>query len=59
MTHFSLAEEDFKYKRTEDALIIKNVNRHNAGEYTCKAFQISELNTNVEEQTVLLNVKCK
>lgn len=51
--------EETKYKKLEDGLFIRNANRTDSGEYTCKAFQISEIMTNVEEQTVRLNVHCE
>lgn len=35
------------------------MNRSYSGEYTCKAYQISEIMTQVEEQTVRLIVQCR
>lgn len=54
-----LADEETEFKKHGDKLIIRKVNRSFSGEYTCRAFQISEIMTNVEEQTVRLNVHCK
>ncbi|CAO1325840.1 unnamed protein product, partial [Diamesa serratosioi] len=48
-----------KYKKLSDGLLIRKVWRNNSGEYTCKAFQISETISNVQEQTVRLNVQHK
>ena len=48
-----------KYKLHHDGLLIKRVARNNTGEYTCKAFQISDALSNVDEQTIRLNVQRK
>lgn len=51
--------ENLTYSALGDGLLIRNLKRELGGEYTCKAFQISQVMTNVEEQTILLNVQCK
>lgn len=48
-----------RYKLHHDGLLIKKVSRNETGEYTCKAFQISDAISNVEEQTIKLNVQRK
>lgn len=47
------------YALLGDGLLIKNLKRELGGEYICKAFQLSQVMTNVEEQTILLNVQFK
>lgn len=47
-----------KYKKLADGLLVREVRHNDSGEYTCKAFQITEIMTNVEEQTIRLNVQC-
>lgn len=45
-----------KYVQLSDGLIIKGVTRNDTGEYTCKAFQISETLSNKEERTIRVNI---
>lgn len=49
--------ENNKYKKVKDGLLIKKVSRNNSGEYTCKAFQISEAFTDKAEATIRLVVE--
>lgn len=56
---FFLPAQETKYKKLADGLFIRTANRSDSGEYTCKAFQLTEIMTNVEEQTVRLNIHCK
>lgn len=51
--------ENITYAAIGDGLLIRNLKRELGGEYTCKAFQISQIMTNVQEQTILLNVQCE
>lgn len=58
----SLSEEvseNQSYALIGDGLLVKNLKRELGGEYICKAFQLSSILTNVEEQTILLNVQFK
>jgi len=48
-----------KFTKLADGLLIKSVSRNDTGEYTCKAFQVSAEITNVQEQTIRLNVQRK
>lgn len=54
-----LSTEQIKYKKLGDGLFIQNINREDAGAYTCKAFQITDALTNSKEQVVKLLVHCK
>lgn len=40
-----------------DGLMIKKVTKNDAGEYTCKAFQVSTTGSSFEEKTIRLNIK--
>lgn len=48
-----------KYAKLGDGLSIKNVLKDDSGEYTCRAFQISSVLSNVDERTIRLNIQCK
>lgn len=48
-----------KFKQLSDGLFIKSVTEADDGEYTCKAFQISETVTDVQEKTITLRIQQK
>ncbi|EDS35755.1 conserved hypothetical protein [Culex quinquefasciatus] len=48
-----------KYTMLADGLMIKKVTKNDAGEYTCKAFQVSTTGSSFEEKTIRLNIKHK
>lgn len=50
---------DEKYQTHANGLLIKNVLKNDGGEYTCKAFQISPVVSNVKEKTIRLNIQRK
>lgn len=54
-----VSENNSTYALVGDGLLIKNLKRELGGEYTCKAFQLSQIITNVEEQTIMLHVQFK
>jgi hypothetical protein len=60
---FFLLDVNPKYSshflHTDDGLRIKNVWRHHAGEYTCRAIQSSSTFSSTEEQTITLDVQCE
>ena len=54
--------EELHYEEMSDGLIIKNVRRQHAGEYSCKAIQIAledRMVLQTKEITIQLNVLCK
>lgn len=55
--YFILVVDQEKYKKIEDGLLIRRVSKHDSGEYSCKAFQISSSLSNVKEQTIRLNIQ--
>lgn len=48
-----------KFTKLADGLLVKKVSRNDSGEYLCKAFQVSTTISNVQEQTIRLNVQRK
>ncbi|XP_055838579.1 neural cell adhesion molecule 2 [Episyrphus balteatus] len=48
-----------KFKQLSDGLFIKSVTETDDGEYTCRAFQISETVTDVQDKTILLRIQKK
>ena len=54
-----LAVPSTKFKQLSDGLFIKSVTETDDGEYTCRAFQISETVTDVQDKTILLRIQSK
>lgn len=57
--HILISVPNDKFTKLADGLLVKKVSRDDSGEYTCKAFQVSTTISNVQEQTIRLNVQRK
>lgn len=52
-------DESERFILESDGLVIKNVTRDDAGDYICKAYQVSSKVSDIKEQIIALDVHCK
>ncbi|XP_062125698.1 limbic system-associated membrane protein [Drosophila sulfurigaster albostrigata] len=48
-----------KFRILADALLIKKVTQFDTGEYTCRAFQVNSIASDMQERTVLMKIEHK
>ncbi|XP_055386241.1 neural cell adhesion molecule 1-like [Condylostylus longicornis] len=48
-----------KYRKLGDGLLIKKVTQNDTGEYTCRAYQISDTISDTQDHTILLKIEHK
>lgn len=48
-----------KYKKLGDGMMVSKVHQNDSGEYTCKAYQISEELTNFQDRNIFLKIERK
>lgn len=56
---FSFVVPNAKYVQVSNGIIIKNLSREDAGEYICRAFQVSESVSDIQQLNIQLKVQCK
>lgn len=53
----SIWKENRKYHILADGLLINHIEKEDMGEYTCRAYQVNSIASDMQERTILMKIE--